>query len=382
MDITISGDLCPIYELEQTLKSNNTDILFSDIKDILNNCDLNIVNLECPLTNSSNKSIKHGPNLKSSPQVAEPIAKSGFNLVTLANNHIMDYGKEGLIETIQTCKQNNIETIGAGESLQSASQPFIITKDNISLGILNYAENEFLPATNISAGFNPFDPIKVYKAINSLKKKVDFVIVIIHGGVEYYSLPSPSVKERYRFCVDVGANMVIGHHPHVFSGYELYKESAIYYSLGNFLFPTQQAKDISWHKGFILKINLKKDKLTHKVIPYNQLLNENKISLLAADDRKVFDEKFNLLNNTIMSDELLNKEWQYFSKIKASEYFVHFSRPYNRYLNFLKKRKLFPFFFSKKDATRLFNIISCESHREITLNTLKSKFLVDEEHNK
>lgn len=113
-----------------------------------------------------------------------------------------------------------ISYVGSGKNLHEAGLPFILEQSEMKIGILNFAENEFNSAGYSSYGSNPVNPISNYYAIKRLKEQVNFIIVIAHGGREHYQLPTPKLRERYRFYVDSGADLVVGHHTHCVSGYE------------------------------------------------------------------------------------------------------------------------------------------------------------------
>src|SRR5690606_34911013 len=121
------------------------------------------------------------------------------------------------------------------------------------IAIINIAENEWASATDTSAGANGMDLIDDVKSIQEAKSQSDFVLVIVHGGHEYYNLPSLRMQKQYRFYIDNGADLVVGHHSHCISGMETYKNKKIYYSLGNFLF-TKPSVFKGWYNGLILEV--------------------------------------------------------------------------------------------------------------------------------
>src|SRR4030042_2350299 len=215
------------------------DLFDSSILTLFDHADFRIVNLETPITikNKQNKILKTGPHLCTTKATILPsLEKLRINLVTLANNHIMDYGRPGLLDTLTSLKGAEIATVGAGLNLRDAARPFILEKERLRIGILNFAENEWASATTRKPGANPLDLIENHKQIHEAKKMSEFVIVIIHGGHEYCHFPSPKMTKLYRFYADSGASVIVGHHPHCISGYEVYKGVPIFYSLGNFIF--------------------------------------------------------------------------------------------------------------------------------------------------
>jgi len=177
--------------------------------------------------------------------------------VTLANNHILDYGAKGLSDTFETLKQNKIDYVGAGNNLKEAAQPLTLEKDGQRIAILNFCENEWSIAEEDKPGANPMDIIENTNQIKAAKATHDKVICIIHGGHEYYHLPSPRMQKQYRFYVDNGADAIVGHHTHCVGGYEVYNDVPIIYSLGNFLF-IKPSKKMCGTKAYFANCLLRK----------------------------------------------------------------------------------------------------------------------------
>jgi poly-gamma-glutamate synthesis protein (capsule biosynthesis protein) len=185
---------------------------------------------ECPLTLSSNAIEKIGPNLKAHPDIANVLGAAGFG----ANNHIYDYGQQGLLDALKILKNSGLAYVGAGVDLKEAQEPFFTEIKGVRLSFINIGEIEFSSAGPGRGGANPMDLIDNFHQIQNAKRNADHVIVIIHGGHEYYHYPSPQTLKRYRFYAESGASVVIAHHTHCIGGYEVYKGVPIFYSLGNF----------------------------------------------------------------------------------------------------------------------------------------------------
>lgn len=228
MPITIGGDFFPKKEYPPD------NIFSSYIKDLFCSS-YTIVNLEVPLTEIGNPIMKTGRNYRSSPKYAEILKSSGVDCVTLANNHIRDYGDIGVIDTINYCKKAELEIVGAGENSEEASKPVIINFDQRKISIFNYCEKEFSIAKHNRAGANPFDVVNAYYDIINYNKIVDKIIAIYHGGLEYQFFPTLEMVENFHFLIDAGADAIIAHHTHAYSGYEVYKEKLIYYEMGIYM---------------------------------------------------------------------------------------------------------------------------------------------------
>lgn len=171
------------------------------------------------------------------------VKEMGFDVVSLANNHVFDLGKEGLYNTIKMLKDNNIQYCGAGMNSEEASRPIVIEKDNIKTAIFAYCKHDeghwkTIPvATNNNAGVNPLDMDKVINDIQNARKLYDHIIIMPHWGREYTSLPSDLCIDMAKRMVDVGASAVLGSHAHQIQPSFYYKKGYICFSMGNFLFP-------------------------------------------------------------------------------------------------------------------------------------------------
>ena len=373
--ILVAGDFCPIGRNKQTISNKLFENLFGGFEKYTNNADYSIVNLECPVTCSEEKIVKTGPNIKSEdPKVFEALKYAQFDLLTLANNHILDYGENGVIDTISSAKTYGFDLIGAGRDLTSASEPLLKSINGVKFGFINIAENEFCAATNSKAGANTFDIIRNYYSIISLKKKCDKIVLLYHGGREHHPLPSPQLRDRLRFFTSIGVDCVVAHHTHCFSGYEFYNDNLIVYGLGNFIFDYKKKYQKGlWTKGYAANI-IFSDKIDLELIPFNQgMKNHPNIKLLNKSERCVFDQEIIRLNKIISDDLLFNFEWQKYLKTQKKEYFANLTIQ-NKYLRFLIKRGFFPMLWhSKPHKVLLLNMMRCESHRELLLETINKE---------
>ncbi len=172
--------------------------------------------------------------------------------VTLANNHIGDYGEGALNNTLKLLTENNIKYAGAGADVSEAYSAVKIFNDGITVSVLSVCENEFGIAEENKAGSAGYNPRLLMNKIKAEKETSDFVIVVFHGGNEFNPLPSPDTKDRYEFICDMGADAVIAGHTHCPQGYETYNGKPIIYSMGNFLFGNSNRTDHrdSWYYGY------------------------------------------------------------------------------------------------------------------------------------
>lgn len=229
--LNVAGDLFLGRNIESIAKKNPDSLFDEKVLRLFSDSDFNILNLESPLTNAGDEHqiLKTGPNLKASSDTIRVLDSLQTNLVTLANNHIYDYGDKGLFDTLELCKKHNIATVGAGLSLNKASKIFFEKINQTTIGVVNIAENEWGNANDNHGGANPMNIIANTRSIKEAKKLADIVILIIHGGHEFYHYPSPRMVEQYRYYAEQGASIIIGHHSHFISGYEILKECQFFW---------------------------------------------------------------------------------------------------------------------------------------------------------
>ncbi|GAO31653.1 hypothetical protein JCM15548_14040 [Geofilum rubicundum JCM 15548] len=301
----VAGDFCPVNRLAPLVAGGGAaDSLMNDLLPFVQEKELAIVNLECPLTNGRALIRKTGPVLKASPDAAQMLSEAGFGLVTLANNHAMDYGWEGLKHTLQVCHSQGVATVGAGKNLSEARKIYYTMVDQQRVAVLNFSENEFSTTQGAEAGANPMDLVTNYWDIQAAANQADYVFVIVHGGHEMHPLPSPRLKKTFRFYADAGASAVFGHHPHCYGGYEVYKNKPLFYSLGNFLFDDPRHKGALWHSGYVVEVSLK-ESLTYNILPYVQCRSKMGVALMKGAELPQFNRELRRLNTLILDDEKL-----------------------------------------------------------------------------
>lgn len=363
MELFVAGDFVPQNRVERLFHDNKFDVVLGQIKPYIENCDYSIVNLEAPIVTSPDApSIKKaGPNLKTDISAIRALNYAGFKAVTLANNHFRDYGDNGVKDTLNALTEAGIDFVGGGLSQYEAEKLMIKEINGKSLAIINCCEHEYSIVSNKHGGSNPLSPIRQYSIIKKAKQEFDFVIVIVHGGHEMWQLPSPRMKEVYRYFVEIGADAVLNHHQHCFSGYEIYNGHPIFYGLGNFCFDRPGFYNGLWDQGYAVKLVLK-DSISFELIPYSQCGLNPCVSL--DIDKKAFAEKLEELNSIIRDDILLalRTNSYYESEVKMIQYNLE---PYKtRILRKLFMKGLLPRFMTGSKFLKLENMVCCEAHRD------------------
>jgi poly-gamma-glutamate synthesis protein (capsule biosynthesis protein) len=210
---------------------------FLRISDFTQQADIVFGNLEGPISlRGENQGSIY--SFRADPSVVLGLVHAGFDVLSLANNHIFDWGGDALSDTVSILKENNIKTVGAGRNESEANAPALFEVNGTRVAFLGYTTlyPETLCARGDDPGVSCFNEAAVLEKIREIKKSSDIAVVSMHWGIEYETLSNDEQKRLARNFVDAGADLVIGHHPHVPQEVEGYKNSWIAYSLGNFVF--------------------------------------------------------------------------------------------------------------------------------------------------
>lgn len=371
--ILIAGDYSPKDRISNIMGKKDLISIFDDIKPYFARADYSILNLEAPIvTDSACQPIKKaGPALKCSDKTIASLKYLGINCVTLANNHFRDYGTHGVVTTMKLCTIAGIDYVGAGQNRSEAQKVLYKKIGDYKIAIINCCEHEYSIASESEPGSNPLDPISQYYAIKEARTRADYVIVIVHGGIEHYQLPSPRMVSTYRFFIDSGADAVINHHQHCFSGYEVYKSKPIFYGIGNFCFDWVGKRDDIWNYGYLVNLILEKERVDFEIVPYEQCNNTPKVLPVSGDRATEIERQIDSLNRIIRDNQKLNDEYNKFLN-RTSRYYK-LSLWSNCYLKDLCNRGYLPSFVSSKVIRSLQNKIMCESHRDRLLHSIKHK---------
>nr|MCR4919109.1 CapA family protein [Prevotella sp.] len=305
MKILVAGDLLPFGRVAELFDQKRFEEVLGQVQGRIKKADYSLVNFECPICIGDETPIeKQGPNHKCSDSVIGALLYAGFNGVTLANNHFRDFGNIGCENTLRLFDANCVDHVGGGMDATEAAHILYKKVKGLKLAIINCCEHEFSIATKHNAGSNPLNPIRQYYDIREARSKADYVLVIVHGGHELWQLPSPRMKQTYQFFIDAGADAVVNHHQHCFSGYEIYKGKPVVYGLGNFCFDKQNYFRGLWEFGYMVEIETETNELT--LYPYEQCKAKPTIKLM--DERTEFDKQINKLNAIITDNDRLQEE--------------------------------------------------------------------------
>ncbi len=258
VSIILTGDMMLSRAVGKKMENlGDFSFPFLKISDFLNSADLVFGNLETPISDGG-KNQGSIYSFRSDPRVVEGLSFSNFGVLSLANNHIWDYGKEALLDTLKTLKENNISPVGVGENFEAANALVIKEVKNAKIGFLAFTDlyPSSLGAGNNYPGISNFNLDRIIKHISDIRisRAVDLLFVSLHWGEEYKEVPSAKQKEIAKKLIDAGADVIIGHHPHVVQEFEEYKNGLIFYSLGNFIFDQNFSEETM--SGYLVKIDI------------------------------------------------------------------------------------------------------------------------------
>ena len=233
IDVLVTGDYCPRDRFEEKVEAGEP-ILGPGVRALLAEADVTVVNLETPLVKPEERT----PTgyMAAGPGIARHMKRLGIDVAGLANNHIRDQDDRGVLSTIEALDAAGVASVGAGRDLEEAERMLVHQVCDFKLGVWALAEKEFNLATTTRPGSSWFRPVESALRVPELREQVDFLLLYVHAGHEYMTVPSPRIREAYRRFIDAGADAVVAHHPHVVQGLEAYGGGWIFYSLGNFLF--------------------------------------------------------------------------------------------------------------------------------------------------
>ncbi|WP_134702729.1 CapA family protein [Ammoniphilus sp. YIM 78166] len=284
--ILFAGDAMFDGSVKTAVRKHGPDYPFLFVKEEVQKADYAIVNLETAVTNRGEKDSVQKFNFRSDPISLKGVKNAGFDMVSLGNNHALDYGKEGFLDTLKYLKEQDLKFIGAGINLEEA---FRAEKVEINGKTIKFmAFSRFLPSTTWYAQKNrpgmasAYQEGPVLEAIKREKKDTDYLLVYIHWGVERDTRPQAWQRSFAKKMIDAGADGIVGAHPHVLQGFEYYKGKPIAYSIGNFVFP-DYVKGPTAQTG-LLTVQLKKDKVGLEFKPY--YIKSNQVTAISKKEQE------------------------------------------------------------------------------------------------
>lgn len=299
-NIIFTGDIGFDKYMDQKWKDEK--LLSEDIMKFLSSAQHRIVNVEGPLscqdkTINANgvASLTHSMN----PDAAKFLERINADVWNICNNHICDAGAKGIEDTLREANQRNVRTLGAGMNIDEASAPVIINEAG-GIGMIGVGyQRACRKASEDTPGcFSWSDLELIGKRIEEIKKICRWCVVVAHAGEEFTALPSPYTRKRYHDYLEMGADIVVAHHPHVPMNYETVDKKAIFYSLGNFVFDTDyQRSQFNTESGILLRISFDENEFSFEPYPIridreNERIVKGELPLIFRD---VNEEEYNKL---------------------------------------------------------------------------------------
>ena len=346
--------------------------------------DLTVINLEGPIYQPQNSDINEWGVQKAGPLLSNSNLPnfSASKIYNLANNHFMDYGSAVCDENISLIELRGDKYMGYGSNLCEARKPLIIDYQGVKIGLFSATENLFGTAGFQTPGLSTLGPW-IYSMLAELNSEVDFTVINVHGGFEDSPWPTPDTLDRYRSFIDAGANLVIGHHPHVIQGYEDYNSGFIAYGLGNFVIDPFAWKDYKYATESIgIDLNFTQGKPQLRVRFFETSAQGNRIVVKEKIKGSSLDQYMTACLLPINDRELLSEIWLHISLAKGKEYGLRYLNSYfERRFQYSFRGKIHNYFKgirsspdSQSEKMRKMNLtrhmISGESNKELILNNL------------
>jgi len=376
--ILIGADIVPTVNSEQAFAQADMDALVGGgLKEILESADMRFFNLEVPLADQETPISKCGPALRAPTSALPGIRALNPTFLTLANNHIMDQGQPGLQSTTALLDQAGIAYGGVGDDLQSAekSAMAVLECKGVKAGIYACAEHEFSIAGEGKPGANPYDPLESYDHVEALKKQCDYVIVLYHGGKEYYRYPSPNVQKVCRKFIRSGADLVICQHTHCVGCEEKYQNGTIVYGQGNFLFDKRDNE--FWNTSILVDVRIVDGRPEVSYIPLQRATPG--VKMAEGETAQKIMEGFLQRSEEIKTPGAVEKRYSEFAKkqgvtvlsrldLVAGSFVFH---AVNKLCGGRLARWYFNKCFLKKKSNSVLNAVECEAWRELLITALK-----------
>ena len=368
--LVIGGDLFPRDKQEIFARGKTEELFSKEIIELFCQSDFSICNLEGALTDAEEKSHKCGPSLKAAPETIHGIKNLSLDYVTLANNHITDYGTKGYADTIKTLEENGIGFFGGGLNSDSIQTHISFSIKEKLFVIYAVSETVFNIPDEKTAGVNLYDEYLVCKELKELKSRCDYLIVLYHGGAEYFPYPTPWIRRRFHRMADNGADIIIAQHSHCIGTKENYNGAYLLYGQGNFRFVQQDHPNLT-NQGLLLEFTFSEDgfEVKHHLVT----TVEGMTVLDAKQDLSDFNER----NERLAKGDTFEEEYSAYSEKWMTKWLIEFRGfKYSELLlrRLLSQKKLTLFLRKKyKDVTvlRMLEHVRGEEDVEVMIQGLE-----------
>ena len=370
--IIIGADVVPYSRHRQALIDGNIDaVIDNGIKEILQSADYRVVNMELPLIEENTPIEKCGPNLGAKTEAIKGYQALNVDLVTLANNHVLDHGKKGFDSTIKTLNSANIPYVGAGYTYEEAYKPKIVELGGKKIGFYATCQHEFSWIQDYGFGSNGFDPLESLDHLVELKKQADYVIVLYHAGVEHYPYPTPRMQKECRKMIEKGADLVVCQHTHCVDCEEKYKGGTICYGQGDFIFDHGNSEAL--RKSLLVSVDFDENEFK---VNYHAIERQEDGFITLAKDSSIIDG-FNKRSEEIKQEGFVEQKLESqgdgnMLRCYLDAYRGYFDSKFYRFVWKLTNKKCANVLLGKKSRVRLINYINNPAHGDMILAGIKA----------
>ena len=367
LSVVIAGDICT-FAKKDIVDAAFCKTLLAEMKPYLAQADFRIANQECVFRDGEEGApiVKSGPCLFGWTKNAALLSEAGIDCAILANNHFGDYGAPAIETTLRVLRDLGIAKVGGGMNIEEAYRAYRVEKNGVSVSFLAVCENEFGGAGTTTPGSAGYRLKLLSDRIREEKEKSDFVTVIFHGGHENIPVPSPSVQDRYRVIIDLGADALVAMHSHCMQGYETYRGCPILYGLGNWYFPSRfgHSADSPWYSGYLANLTFEKGKpVTYTVTPYHLVKDSTRFVVPTGEKKEAI-----LAYLDRISAPLADEDWLW--RLHYG-WCLQSGKAYARALNYDPAFAEWPL--SEEQGAKLAslrNLFGCEAHNALIRNLL------------
>lgn len=368
--LAILGDINTDWGWRTGFDAGDPAPIFGDVMPELKKSDFTFANLELPLTESDTPSVKTGPCLKGKASDLSVLKQAGIDALSLANNHILDYGFRGLLDTIDAAKTAELPVFGAGETAAEAAKPLFMDVKDRRIGCMSFGEEEFSIAYGNNPGANLFDPYCSLEQITEAKAQCEYLVVLYHGGIEHYEYPSLLLQKKCRAMVRAGADLVLCQHSHCIGTQEQYQGATILYGQGNAIFGRRQKE--RWDTGMLVTVDLTEEA---KTVSYRVFeAGQTGISFV-FDERNTARLQKLAEQSACLNDPIkLKQKWDAFCETQTAEYLPQllcWGRVGGK-LNRVLKGKPMKLLVSRKKKMITMNLVRCDAHRDVVQTILEN----------
>jgi poly-gamma-glutamate synthesis protein (capsule biosynthesis protein) len=310
------GDVCPTAANAQLFAAGDVEALFTDTRSLFAGNDVNMVNLECALTDAEAQIEKIGPALKAPPATADTLRTLGVTHCALSNNHFFDFGRAGAADSLAALERAGLAVTGFGRDLADARRDLVIEQDGERLCVIAVCEHEYSYALEDRAGTRPFDPFETPLDVRAAKEKYDRVVVLYHGGKEQCRYPSPRLRAACHAMAKSGADLILCQHSHCIGCYEQIADCHILYGQGNFHFTKPDYRDKpGWNDCLAAHYNTRTGALSFTPV----VAGAYSIRLAGEREGKEILDAFAARNAQLQDGTWLNG-WRAFCECKRESY--------------------------------------------------------------